>query len=864
MKINPVIATLVFIFALCLALIGYYLPWLTGQASFYLFDITNIYEPTLKILAENWQQGQFMLWNPYSYCGMPQIAVTEPGLFYPPNWLFAFVPFNQGLALSLIFHQLMAGISSLLLVAGFGWGMLPACFAGIAAALCGYMFSLQTNYTLMACAAWCPVLLFFLRCVEKQQGIPRVLSVFAASTSTSFMILTGRPEIFGPALMLTALYVVFSFAFKFPQAQNKLSVLVQTFLQAACLATGVLMAAPGILPAMEWLPLSPRAEGLVPADTLFWSANWYDFLCMVLAQPLGDLYLRTNSFANIALANPALEPYFASAFVGPIVLTLALFGICDRQFRPRYYLMTVLIGFLVLAAGRFTPLGEYLLYMIPGIGVLRYPVKLLFFPVFCLILFAARGLYCVLQGSVSKLVEVSAVVLWTSLLIAGLLLIYVQMPVIADVLPNAVTFLRLKFALKLILAAQELIGKTCLAMSVAGLLTCFICSLRQANKIGVGVFSLTILASAAALFLYHAFTFAYHPADAQYFEQKCYLERQLKAQGRDLSKLENLNGERFITMYIAGLLQPNSLETGDAVQKTIAHYQANRQVLYMSSYFHQHYSSSWGYLLAETNDYRNLYVDTINKSHISGKKFINKEGISMKTDLPFYRFCQMTSTAYALGLIDKFTFGKFSKTGLLDPKYFELRVEDPSWNERIYEVKNPMPRAYVSYRWRLMDSQKEALKAIEDAETTLFDPAKETLLESVGGNGNEPTPSVSDETSSKQDIKWLVNSANHIQLEVSSSKPGLLVLTDHFYPGWIAKLDSKEVSIYRANALLRGVFVPEGKHSVEFLYEPKSLKTAFVITLSGLLILIVIASSAYLFDKRFLGSLEQAKTHKQE
>lgn len=848
MKNRFITATVVFTVSLALVLAIYYLPWLSGQASFYLFDITNFYEPTLTILAENWRQGQFMLWNPYAYCGMPQIAVTEPGLFYPPNWIFALVPFSKGLALSLIFHQLLAGVGSFLLVAGFGWGILPASFAGLAAGLCGYMFSLQTNYTLMAAAAWCPMLLFLLRCVERQHGVLRILSLLAASFSTSFMILTGRPEIFGPALMLIGLYVVFSFAVKFSQGQNKRVIFVEAFLQAACLAIGLLLAAPGILPAMEWLPLSPRAEGLVPADTLFWSANWYDFLLLLLPQPLGDLYLRGTPFANIALANPALEPYFASAFVGPIVFTLAFFGIADRQWKPRLYILCVLIGFLVLAAGRFTPLGEYLLYMIPGIGVLRYPVKLLYFPVFCLILLAARGLFLVVQGTVSRSVQILTAILWAVLLMTGLLLMHVQAPLIADVLPNAVTFLRLKFALKLILDAQQYIGQACLTMAVVGLFTSLICWLKQVNKIGVGVFALAALASTSTLFLYHAFAFAYHPASPDYFEQKCFLERNLNAQGRDLSKLENLHGERFITMYIAGLLQPNGLETGDAVQKTIAHYQANRQVLFMSSYFDQHYSSSWGYLLAETADYRNLYVDTINKSHVSGKRFISKEGISMKTDLPFYRFCQMTSTAYALGLIDKFTFGKFSKTGMLDPNYFELLVEDPSWNERIYEVKNPMPRAYVSYSWQWLNSQDEVLKTITNAETTRFDPAKETLLEK---SNNELRTASPGKDLSKQDIKWLDNSANRLELEVSSSMPGLLVLTDHFYPGWIAKLDSKNVPILRANGLLRGVFVPEGKHVIEFAYEPTSLKTALVITFAGLLILIVISCVALVLDKRF-------------
>jgi hypothetical protein len=848
MKLSFFSSACIFVVILALALTIYYQPWLCGQASFYLFDISTFYEPTLKVLAENWQQGRFMLWNPYSYCGMPQIAVTEPGLFYPPNWFFALVPFNQGLAVSLIFHQLIAGLGNFLLVGSFGWGLLPAAFAGLAAALCGYMFSLQTNYTLMACAAWCPMLLWLLVSIEEYRGVPRVLFLLLSSIVTTLMILTGRPEIFGPALMVIVLYLAISFAWKFSQGENKLSLFANAFWQLASLLLGVFAAAPGILPAMEWLPLSPRAEGLAPADTLFWSANWYDFLCLLLPQPLGDLYLRTSPFTNLALANPALEPYFASAFLGPILITFALVGIFDRQFKPRWFLVAVLIGFLVLAAGRFTPLGEFLLYVIPGIGVLRYPVKLLFFPVICLILFASRGLYLYSESKVSRSVEITCIALWSTLLAAGLLLMFIKVPIIQDIVPNAVTFLRLKFGVQLILQAQYLIGKTCIEMAGIGLLTCLVGWLKQTNKIGTLAFSISVLAATYGLFAYHAFTYAYHPAGPQYFDQKCYLERMLKAQGRDLSKLENLNGERFIHLYIAGLMQPNNLETGDAVQKTIDHYQLMRQMLSVSTHFHQHYGSSFGYLLGETADYRNLYVDVVNKSHISGKKLFGKDGVIAKSDLPLYRFCQVTSTAYVLGMIDKFTFGKFSKTGLLDPKYFDLWVEDPSWNARIYRVKDQMPHAYMSYSWQWLDSQASALQKIVAAEKSGFDPWKETLLEKPQ---MPEVPFSHLSTVSADSVVFKENSPNSIRLEVTTPNWGLLVLTDHYYPGWLATVDGKEVSVLRANGVMRGVFVQPGKHLVEFSYEPKSLRTAFIISLVACFLLIVIAFAAYLFDKRY-------------
>lgn len=841
----------IFTVILAAALVAFYLPFLTGQANFYLFDISTYYEPTIKVLSESWRNGQFMLWNPYPYCGMPQIAVTEPGLFYPPNWLFAFVPFSAGLGWSLILHQLLAGVGSFLLIVSFGWGLIPAFLAGFAASLGGYMFSLQTNYSLMACASWFPLLLWLVRSVDSKSSLSRSLATCMTGLCTGFMVLTGRPEIFGPAFMIVGLYVAFSCAWKISIGESKLPALYVAFVQLASIVLGVAIAAPGILPAMEWLPLSPRAEGLVPADTLFWSANWYDFLCLLLPQPLGDLYLRGAPFANLALANPALEPYFASAFLGPIIFTLALFGICDRSWKPRWFLIAILIVFLILAAGRFTPIGEYLLYVIPGVGVLRYPVKLLFFPVLCLVIFAARGLYLILQGRVSKLVQIAVLALWSALFLAGIWLASFHEPIVTQEIPNAVTFLRLKFAAELIVQAQHLIGWASMTMAVIGLLTSLTCFLKQTNKINTKAFSVAVLGGTLSIFMLQAFSVALHPAPADYFDQKSYLERKLVEKGQDVSKLQNLGGERFVTMYLAGLMQPNNLERGGATQKTIDHYQLIRQMLFVSTFFHQHFGSSFGYLLAETADYRNLYVDTINKSHISGKKLIGKDGLADKTDLPFYRFCQVTSTAYTMGMIDKFTFGKFSKTGLLDPKLFELLVQDPSWNARIYRVKEPMPHAYLSYDWQWLNSQDEARKAIVDAEISKFDPWYQTLLE----KGNLPEhglaqPKDTGKIASAVDIGSYQN--NEVKIAVDSPVPAMLVLTDHYYPGWTAYLNHKKVPIIRANAVMRAVYVPSGISEVEFRYEPDSLRKALIVTGLSLIGLFTLAFAFYLLDRKKL------------
>ena len=67
-----------------------------------------------------------------------------------------------------------------------------------------------------------------------------------------------------------------------------------------------------------------------------------------------------------------------------------------------------------------------------------------------------------------------------------------------------------------------------------------------------------------------------------------------------------------------------------------------------------------------------------------------------------------------------------------------------------------------------------------------------------------------------------------------------MVLTDIYYPGWKAFIDGTETKIYRADGLVRAIFVPEGDHTIEFVYLPESYTIGITISLITALILVAI------------------------
>ncbi len=85
---------------------------------------------------------------------------------------------------------------------------------------------------------------------------------------------------------------------------------------------------------------------------------------------------------------------------------------------------------------------------------------------------------------------------------------------------------------------------------------------------------------------------------------------------------------------------------------------------------------------------------------------------------------------------------------------------------------------------------------------------------------------------------------NKVILEVGEGPPGILVLTDIYYPGWICEIGGESQPLYRANYLFRGVPVGEGKQVVTLSFWPTSLERGRNITLGtlGLILIVLLAA----------------------
>ena len=78
-------------------------------------------------------------------------------------------------------------------------------------------------------------------------------------------------------------------------------------------------------------------------------------------------------------------------------------------------------------------------------------------------------------------------------------------------------------------------------------------------------------------------------------------------------------------------------------------------------------------------------------------------------------------------------------------------------------------------------------------------------------------------------------------LEAKLESPGLVILSDVYYPGWELTIDGKPAPIYQVNALMRGAAVGSGSHRLVFTFVPLSFRVGCLVSIFGLAALLFLA-----------------------
>ncbi|HLZ07737.1 MAG TPA: hypothetical protein VKT80_04055, partial [Chloroflexota bacterium] len=77
--------------------------------------------------------------------------------------------------------------------------------------------------------------------------------------------------------------------------------------------------------------------------------------------------------------------------------------------------------------------------------------------------------------------------------------------------------------------------------------------------------------------------------------------------------------------------------------------------------------------------------------------------------------------------------------------------------------------------------------------------------------------------SADRTARVVASEGGSLEVEASVATAGLLVVDDVDYPGWRASIDGVPTAIYRADGIVRSVFVPGGDHLIKFWFDPPGL-----------------------------------------
>lgn len=151
----------------------------------------------------------------------------------------------------------------------------------------------------------------------------------------------------------------------------------------------------------------------------------------------------------------------------------------------------------------------------------------------------------------------------------------------------------------------------------------------------------------------------------------------------------------------------------------------------------------------------------------------------------------------------------------------------------IYNNPQASPRVYLANKIHTAETIEEALRILQ---SDSFIAGQSVLLEQQD---------MMQDTLSSSDSALIVNEDDvNVTIRVSSQNPqSVLVLADTYYPGWNATIDGVSTEILPANISQRAVIVPEGNHTVQFIYRPKSLIIGAwitTITFFGIILLLVL------------------------
>ena len=786
-KDNVFVITFVFMFFL------FFWKLVVLQESFLLGDYSVQHVPWSKFLADSLKNYSFPLWTPYMHSGFPILAEGQIGALYPPNLvLFFLLPFKAAYTYNIILHIILASVFMYIYARCINMSKVGATISVLVflfgSGYGGCFYGMMSMKVLV----WFPLVLFL---TEKLFEKGEISYGILIGVFLSFQILAGYHQIALYSIVISTLYFLVHLTFFFLKKKGlKKSITISLFyLTGAIVAFG--LSAAQLFATLELTRFTDRLD------------RGIEFSMLGSYFPLGLIQLLfpqcTNGYS------------FDRLYVGiiPFFLCLVLF-FCKKDRYGKFFIFLAVLS-LLLAFGKYSPLYVGLIKAVGFYG-LRIPAKFLFFTAFSLAILAGYGFdkYCLFTaGGVQytrfkKIIHYIAISAVTVLIIANAILRYGK--------EYFVNFGRhyvdenvygLSSHRKTLEAYYEKVD--------------FIYQMLVSNTYIFNTFNfMSILILLASIFI---IVYARRMISLQAFKVVCiiviaidlyafnFLSSSFRGDRAPIKKtLEIPEAIEFLkkdtSLHRVYCFMPKALSKGDS------RYTPNYNMFFQISDI-----SAYSPLV--TNIYYKLLGDLGCVDDSLGRLEPSLDSLSESFNL-----LSLLNVKYILAKKD------------VDDSRLELVYRDEQIN--VYKNEESLPRAFFVSDYKVINNEEQALELLKSKN---FSPKDVVVLDEKPVGLGE----ISTGTHDSAVIEIRKYSPQEIILNVTTPSSGILVFSDLFYPGWEASVDREETKIMKANTALRAVVVPEGKHIVKFVYDPRpfniGLRFGFC-TLIGIPIIILVSN----------------------
>ncbi len=708
-------------------------------------------------------EGGFPLWNPYVFLGMPFVGNIQSAMFYPTNYLMLLMPPDQAINLGIVLNLLLGGLFAYLLARRLDIGPVGATVTALVFMYGGPQFlRIYEGHWVHLCAiTWIPLLILATEMVIRRGKLAWAL---VGGIAVAMQMFGGHPQYLFYSAIAALIYFALRMCISPPYPGGLLPSLKRLFLFGFMFAAAIGLCAAQLFPSLELLSLSARRARLSYEWISQYSFAPENLLTTFVPTLFGDgravLYWGRNNIWEMSL-------YISAAGVALVLLSL-------RRLRERRVVICGLcaLALIVLALGRHTLLLRALYHTTPGFDLFRCVARFMAPALLFLGLLAGFGTQRLLSrvpGKGAKAFPVTLIVFPAALLTASAAGYgWGGVPSWWDGL------------LRWLLSFKERIPAYFDPAE-------FTLPVRQAAYFMAwnGLFIAAALCMGLAIVVFASSLLKPH------------VGRVLLVIGLLMLLCGDVycHSSRYLVTYDA--------EEWSWDEEVLDFFDSQSQPFRVSS------PSTWAIGSSDPMVYR----------------VASLEGIEPNVPYRFndlFWFTQQRSTeemrtSYQIGraspLFDllnlQYVVRSNTEKMMMLPNE-ETRVSTPRFvvKERI----GAMPRAFMVHAYDILTDESKVLERLAS-----LDFRKTALL--------EKRPSIEPREPAEPSSVFVESYLpERVVLKVSAAAPGLLVLSDMYYPGWTAELDGSPAEILCADYVLRAVAVQEGEHTVEFRYEPFSFK----------------------------------------